>query len=129
MKRTRPLHGITFLVIATCLTHAPGINAQPADVPPGLADRVAKIALEQDPNLTYLPGRVLVRFTADAPAGLKESALGALGTLSHRPFKLVPGLERLDIAMEVPQAVAYLQGSAVRGVRRAGLCRAGRAGS
>ena len=108
MKRTRPLHGITSLVIASCLVHVPCINAQPVDVPPGLADRVAKIALEQDPNLTYLPGRVLVRFTTDAPAGLKESAFGALGTLSHRPFKLVPGLERLDIAMEVPELLSKL---------------------
>jgi len=74
------------------------------------ADRVAKIALEQDPNLSYAPGRVLVRFKPNAPPGLVASARGLLGTTARHNFKLVPGLERLDIGMEVPQAVAYLRG-------------------
>ena len=95
--------GFITLILVSGFLLADQLQATPAD-------QAAKAIMEDNPGLEYLPGRVLVRFKADAPPGLVASARGLIGTADRKPIKIVPGLERLDIGMDVPQAVAYLSG-------------------
>jgi serine protease len=84
-------------------------SAEQPDHAAALSDQLTKIELEQNAALGYAPHRVLVRFRKDTPPGLKQSARDGLATAAVHHLKIVPGLERLDIGMDVAQAVANLR--------------------
>jgi len=74
------------------------------------ADARAKEAMAADPTLREIPNRVLVRFSADATDQDRAEARRAVGCLASSAFTIVPGLERLDTAVSVTDAMARLQG-------------------
>jgi subtilisin family serine protease len=108
--RTRISKGMTVAAAILGLLASSAINAGLPTQASAVADRLSKQALESDPGLEYAPQRVLVRFRKGTPPGLMAGARGIVGTSARHHMKIVPGLERLDIGMDVPQAVAYLRG-------------------
>jgi len=62
----------------------------------------------QDLSQPYVEGQVLVRFAPGAAAADRAATRNALLPTGGRSFDLVPGLELVTTALDVPQAIAVL---------------------
>lgn len=68
-------------------------------------------ALERDPQLPYVPGSLLVRFSSDLSAQERALLRFTVGGAVVRSFDdLVPGLEQLAVGLEPTLAVIVLSG-------------------
>lgn len=64
--------------------------------------------LAQDLSLPYVPDRVLIRFVPGAAADQRAVIRRALQAQTVKQYRLVPGLEAMQTALDVPQALAVL---------------------
>ena len=90
----------------------PTVAAQDS-LDPGRAHRAAAQALEARPNLPFNPTAILVRFSPSADESLRAHARGRVGRGLLKRFDLVPGLELVDVATSVDQALAAIRPFAV----------------
>src|SRR5438552_6435610 len=70
-----------------------------------------KARLEHDANLRFDSAGILVKFKSDTTAERHETALVMVGGSVGKKFKMVPGLEQLDVKMPVEAALTALRAS------------------
>ncbi|MFG0274062.1 MAG: S8 family serine peptidase [Phycisphaerales bacterium] len=70
---------------------------------------LGKQALERQDVGAFLPGSVLVKFRDDAVDASRTNARLAVAGRTAQAYRIVRGLERLEIGMNVDQAVALLR--------------------
>ena len=70
---------------------------------------LGKDALEAKPATAHLPGSVIVKFRENAVLESRSNARLAVAAKSSHAYTIVPGLERLEVGMDVEQAVTLLK--------------------
>lgn len=67
-----------------------------------------KAALEQNPNLAYVPNSILVKFRDGATAAQGRAALQLSNASVVRTYNIVPGLTHIRTSMPIEQALGVL---------------------
>lgn len=93
--------------IAAMVTAALGFSASGSDQ--GFVYNDAKVLLEQNPNLEFDPGSLLVRFAPGTPDQWKARAREIVGGQRIRAYTIVEGLEHITIAFPIDQARQVLE--------------------
>jgi len=73
------------------------------------ARTIGKDALLHQPDAAFLPGSVIVKFRDDAVSDSRSNARLVVAAKASHAFAIVPGLERLEVGMDVDQAVTLLK--------------------